>query len=206
MPTLLERLPPPLATPLRRVLRQQVDPRLDAAVDVLAGCPLFARLRRADLYDLARHVHRRDYDRGEVVYFARDPGLGLYLVERGAVVLRSNDPPAEDDPDADIVHRIGPGGTFGERALLGEHRRATRAEAAMETRLLGFFRPDFKTLIKRHPRLGTQVAIAVGQYIAAREALLRDALAAADAPASVHRLLYGLRLPDGTCDPMPFFR
>ena len=111
MPTLLERLPPDLATPLRRVYRQQIDPRLAAAVDLLGASALFSSLRR-----------------------------------------------------------------------------------------------DFKTLIKRHPRLGTQVAIAVGQYIAAREALLRDALAAADSPASVHRLVYGLRVPEGTCDPMPFFR
>ncbi|MEM6784273.1 MAG: cyclic nucleotide-binding domain-containing protein [Bacteroidota bacterium] len=206
MPTLLERLPPTLATPLRRVFRQQIDPRLDAAVDLLGASDLFTCLRRADLYDLARHVHRRDYNHGEVVYYERDPGLGLYLVVHGAVVLRSSDPGTEDDPDEDIVHRIGPGGTFGERALLGEHHRATRAEAVTDTRLLGFFRPDFKTLIKRHPRLGTQVAIAVGQYIAAREALLRNALVAADAPAAVHRLVYGLRVPEGTCDPMPFFR
>ncbi|MEL6770126.1 MAG: cyclic nucleotide-binding domain-containing protein [Bacteroidota bacterium] len=206
MPTLLERLPPVLATPLRRVFRQQIDPRLDAAVDLLGASALFSCLRRPDLYDLARHVHKRDYDRGEAIYYERDPGLGLYLVVHGAVVLRTGGSGMGDDPDADVVHRVGPGGTFGERALLGEHRRATRAEAVADTRLLGFFRPDFKTLIKRHPRLGTQVAIAVGQYIAAREALLRDALAAADSPASVHRLVYGLRVPEGTCDPMPFFR
>ncbi|MEM9996106.1 MAG: cyclic nucleotide-binding domain-containing protein [Bacteroidota bacterium] len=207
MSSLLQRLPPPISTPLRRLLRQPEDPRLEAAVSILAGCPLFACFRRADLYDLARHVHTRDYDRGEVIYFARDPGLGLYVVVHGAVSLCTRcDDGGVGSADDEVVHRVGPGGTFGERALLGEHRRATRAEAADDTRVLGFFRPDFKTLIKRHPKLGTQVALAVGQYLAAREALLRDALSASESPVAVNRLLYGLRVPDGTCDPMLFFR
>ena len=173
---------------------------------MLAASPLFACFRRKDLYDLARHVHTRDYDRGEVIYYARDPGLGLYVVVHGAVVLCSRCDDDTKEAEDEIVHRVGPGGTFGERALLGEHRRATRAEAADDTRVLGFFRPDFKTLIKRYPKLGTQVALAVGQYLAAREALLRDALAASDSPVAVHRLGYGLRVPEGTCDPNPLLR
>jgi hypothetical protein len=42
------------------------------------------------------------------------------------------------------------------------------AETVTEARVLGFFRPDLKNVLKRTPKAGAEIALALGRYVAAQ--------------------------------------
>ena len=161
----LDRLPDPVEKLLRKLLRRPEDPTYLPQVEALATCDLFARFPRPALFAVAEYVHMRDYERGEVIYHERDPGLGLYVVGQGVVVLSGEDERGE----AHEVRRVGRHGAFGLRSLLGEFPRMETATAERDTTLVGLFRPDLRALIRHNPRLGAAVVLAVGQHLAARE-------------------------------------
>jgi CRP/FNR family transcriptional regulator, cyclic AMP receptor protein len=59
----------------------------DPIVEQLRGSPLFAHVGEGALVDVARHLRRRRYRRGEVIFEQGDPGDALHLVRSGAVKI-----------------------------------------------------------------------------------------------------------------------
>ncbi|NNF59671.1 MAG: Crp/Fnr family transcriptional regulator [Rhodothermaceae bacterium] len=169
MPSLLDRLPPALAQRARAVLQQPEHPRRAQIADLLGTTALFARFARPALLALADLVHERRYAQGETLYAQGDPAVGLYIVQEG--VLRLCAEGTEDE-----LSREGPGAVIGETALLGDFRRTETAEALHETGVLGLFRTDFRTFLKREPKVGLMTIVAIGQRLAARDELLRRTL------------------------------
>ena len=100
-----------------------------------------------------------------MVYHEKDPGLGLYVVAQGVVILSGED----EQGQSQEVRRIGRHGAFGLRSLLGEFPRMETATAERDTTVVGLFRPDLRALIRHNPRLGAAAVLAVGQHLAARE-------------------------------------
>lgn len=192
MPSLLARLPSVLARPLRAVLRRPEPPRLGAAADVLAECALFARLSRPALLTVASTIHVREYARGETIYYEGDPAVGLYVIQHGLVRLSAED----EEGTVEELHRHARGAVIGETALLGDFRRAETAQAIQDTTVLGLFRPDLRMLLKREPKVGLLVTVAVAQRLAAREEALLKVLRDGHLPA--HKLLHRLQLNEAT--------
>ncbi len=188
MPSLLDRL----SRPFRALARRPEAPHLAAAADVLAECPLFARFTRAALRTVAETVHARQYARGETLYVEGDPAVGLYVVQDGLVRLSAED----EDGSVEEISRHARGSVLGETALLGDFRRAETAHAVRDTVVLGLFRPDLRTLLKREPKVGLMVTVAVAQRLAAREEALLQVLREGHLPA--HKLLHRLQLTEAT--------
>ncbi len=173
-----------------RVFRRNDDASLGEVVDALKQVPLFSGFSRQALRDLAEAVHRRDYRRDEFIYYERDPGLGLYIVQRGRVRLL-----VEDETGA--VHelrQVGENEVFGKLSLLGDFRRMETARAVVDTRVIGFFRPDLRAVVKRHPATGAAVVEALARNLAAAQSELLRFVEEKEGKVAARRTLGGIDL------------
>ncbi len=94
---------------------------------------------------------------GETVFQAGDPGREMYVVQEGAVEIWF---------DGDMVEHLGPGGIFGEMALIDEeHIRAGTARAVAETRLATIDERRFKYLCERSPYFPIEVMRAMAHRL-----------------------------------------
>ena len=105
------------------------------ARNALAACRLFSGLDERTLDLLTAALRSRRYRRDEVIFHADDPGDSLYIVATGSVKITLS---ADDGTEPAILTTIGPGGFFGELALLDGAPRSATAVAmdAVETMVL----------------------------------------------------------------------
>lgn len=146
----------------RRLFQRRLDPQTREIVEVLQAVPAFGTLSSNALYAMASATHRRSYRRGESLYYEGDPGLGLYVVEAGRVRLLSDADPGHQRELCELeAHDL-----FGVLSLLGDFRRLETAETITEARVLGFFRPDLKNVMRRSPKAGAEIAMALARRVA----------------------------------------
>ena len=81
----------------------------DPSLTLLARCPLFAGVPPDDLRDVARHLRRRRFRRGEVIFHQGDPGDALHILLSGRVKISS---PSTTGVEA-ILTTLRPGEWFG---------------------------------------------------------------------------------------------
>lgn len=148
----------------RRLFQRRLDPQTREIVSVLQSVPAFQSLSSTALYAMASATHRRTYRRGESLYYEGDPGLGLYVVESGRVRLVSD---ADPGPTRELCE-LGAHDMFGVISLLGDFRRLETAETMTEARVLGFFRPDLKNVMRRSPRAGGEITMALARRVASQ--------------------------------------
>lgn len=170
----------------RRLAARNEDVRAREVIDVLRRVPMFQRFPRHALIDLADVLHVRTYRRDEFLYYERDPGLGMYIVQRGRVRLLVED---EEGMPSEL-RQVDEFEVFGLHSLLGDFRRLESAQAATEVRVLGFFRPDLKTILKRHPRSGALVVATLARSLVAAQAELVNLIADKDGLVSARRMLH----------------
>ncbi|SHK58390.1 cyclic nucleotide-binding domain-containing protein [Rhodothermus profundi] len=149
----------------QRLFQAQEDAHTRELLHILRHVPIFQHLPRRTLRTLLPYLHARTYRRHEVLYFEGDPGLGLYIITRGTVRLLTEN----EHGQLEELTRLSEYDTCGHLALLGEFRRLETAQAATEVQVLGFFRPDLKLLLRRHPTAGAAILQAVARYVAARQ-------------------------------------
>ena len=164
------------------IFRRRAAP--DDPLTVLGHIPIFASLSRRQLQAVERILHRRTYSQGEEVFRQGDPGVGMYIVVRGRVLI-------SQDPGAVVLAELGEGDFFGEIALLNETPRSATATALQNTTLFGFFQPDLISILERQPRIGVAVlrslAEIAGERLVRTEVQLREcqrALADHDRPSA----------------------
>jgi CRP/FNR family transcriptional regulator, cyclic AMP receptor protein len=164
-----------------------MDERTREIVEILRAVPLFERLRNRTLRRLADYVHVRDYRAQETIYFDGDPGIGLYVIARGRVSMLLE----EADGAVHELRVAGIGEMFGELSVLGGARRMETAQAMTDVRVVGLFRPDLLSLVKRHPSSGAEMMSAFAQMLARREVHLMQRVAERDGRLASLRLFEG---------------
>lgn len=102
-----------------------------------------------ELQALAQAGHSRDYQAGDIVFSAGDPGDGLYLVESGRVQISA----LVSETEARVLAVIGPGDFFGEMAVLDDAPRSATARVEADTKAWFLSRDEFLQLLDRRPRL-----------------------------------------------------
>jgi CRP/FNR family cyclic AMP-dependent transcriptional regulator len=122
----------------------------DAALAALQACPLFTGLDDATLGLVAAALRPRRFRRGETVFHAGDPGDALFIIERGQVKITL---PPDDGSEPAILTTIGPGGFFGELALLDGAPRSATAVALDGVSALVLRREAFDRLVDEAPPL-----------------------------------------------------
>jgi CRP-like cAMP-binding protein len=96
------------------------------------------------------------YAKETVIFKEGQSGTFMYLVKEGRVAIAVG---------ANIVEVIGPGGLFGEMAVVDQSPRTARAGAMIDTVLLAIDRPSLVEVVKKHP------AVAVGMLRGVAERL-----------------------------------
>lgn len=119
---------------------------IDALVHKLGNLPLFA------------------FQAGRQVFRAGDSAVSMYIVREGRVAIVA---------DGRTLEHIGPGGVFGEMALVDSATRAAGAVAATDCALLPVNRPQFLDLVKSDPEFGLSLLKALGQRLAAMSGAVR---------------------------------
>ena len=85
---------------------------------------------------------------GRVIMSAGAVGAFMYVVLAGRVAISVGD---------SVVERVGPGGIFGEMALVDRSARAASATAEADCTLLAINRTDFINLVKAKPAFGASL-------------------------------------------------
>lgn len=130
----------------------------------LKQVPVFDGLDDRQMADIERVVHHRTYKPDEYVFRRNSPGEGLYIILQGKVKILSE----TDDGESHLVASLSEGDFFGDLSLLDEEPRSANAVATDHAELLGFFRPDLTSILKRKPDLGVKILFNVAKVIGER--------------------------------------
>ena len=141
------------------------------AHDALAACRLFAGLDARTLDLLTAALRSRRYRRDEVIFHVDDPGDSLYVVAKGSVkIILSSD----DGTEPAILTTVGPGGFFGELALLDGAPRSATAVALDPVEAMVLRREAFDRLVDSEPGLRRALLASLAREIRRLTAQVED--------------------------------
>jgi len=133
----------------------------DPVLKALEKIPIFETLSYKELKNIAHLTHERNYKLNEYVFKKHAPAEGMYVILDGEIEIK--------DPDSgNIYAKLHEGDFFGELALLDEEPRSASAISIKTSRLIGFFRTDLLTLIKRYPDLGNKILLNLARVLGER--------------------------------------
>ncbi|MGQ0651388.1 MAG: Crp/Fnr family transcriptional regulator [Betaproteobacteria bacterium] len=95
-------------------------------------------------------------EKGKVIMVAGQTGALMYVVLEGRVAISIR---------GAVVQYVGPGGVFGEMALIDQSPRAANASAETDCVLLGINKPVFLNLVKTDPTFGASLLAAVAERV-----------------------------------------
>jgi len=104
---------------------------------------------------LGEQAHMR-CEKGKVIMVAGQTGALMYVVLEGRVAISIR---------GAVVQYVGPGGVFGEMALIDQSPRAANASAETDCVLLGINKPVFLNLVKTDPTFGLSLLTAVAERV-----------------------------------------
>lgn len=107
------------------------------------------------LLDDAGTAFRR-YAAGETIFVAEDEGDCMYVVRSGTVEIRYY---------GAVLDKIGPGGMFGEIAIIDGSTRSATATAVEDCEVVPITRDGFLTLVQRKPTFALDVMRALARRI-----------------------------------------
>lgn len=151
--------------------------RLRAQVSRLAGSegdeshranrmvPTFDKVVMDALHDQLGHAAIVRFREGDKIMKEGAPGTTMYVVYEGEVAVAVG---------RRIIEKVGPGGVFGEMALVDQMPRAATAVARAECILLSMNRPQLIGLVKSAPSIGMSMMRAVAQRLRYMNDLFSD--------------------------------
>jgi CRP/FNR family cyclic AMP-dependent transcriptional regulator len=139
-----------------------------ALIRLLQGASLFGAFAADDLAACARRFREMRFGKGELLFSRGDPGSSLYVVAEGQVRLAVSTAEGRELS----FEIVGPGGMFGEIALLDGGARSAEATALAPTLAHTLAREDFKRLMRERPHV-TEAVIA---FLCARLRRVSDRL------------------------------
>ncbi len=92
--------------------------------------------------------HGEIFAAGEVIFREGEPGEVMYVIQEGEVELCSNE---------HLLEIVGPGGIFGEMALLDPTNRSATAMARTDCRVVSLNQARFKVHVHHTPYFAIQV-------------------------------------------------
>jgi CRP/FNR family transcriptional regulator, cyclic AMP receptor protein len=108
-------------------------------------------------------IHNRVYAPNEYIFYQNDPGIGLYIIISGEILITQ-----EEDNERFDLAVLGRGDFFGELALLDEEKRSASAIALKESQLAVIFKPDLDEFTDTHAKDGLQIYRGISEIVATR--------------------------------------
>lgn len=131
--------------------------------EVLLSMPPFQKLNSKLIKLLMKLIHNRVYTANEYIFFQNDPGIALYIIIRGEILITQ-----DENGDRFDMALLGHGDFFGELALLDGARRSASAIAMKESQLAVIFRPDLDEFVESHPKEGVKILRGISTIVATR--------------------------------------
>ena len=139
--------------------------RLRAMIARLSGIPSTAEMKDSRVFNknllnqmiqgLGDQAVVR-YEKGKIIMIAGQAGALMYVVTEGRVAISIR---------GAVVDRVGPGGIFGEMALIDQSPRAANAVAETDCALLAINRNVFLNLVKSEPSFGIALLSAMAERL-----------------------------------------
>jgi CRP/FNR family transcriptional regulator, cyclic AMP receptor protein len=126
---------------------------LDERVRLLRGIWLFSTCTDDELGRIAALAHPQEAKVGAELTRQGEEGLEFFVIVDGD---------ASAAVDGDEVGTIGPGGFFGEMALLDGGPRVATVTASSDMRVLVLSRQEFASLLTRVPSVSRRMLAAIG--------------------------------------------
>ena len=124
--------------------------------------PLLASLDAQEQRDLLALGRQRTFARNEVICHEGDPADSLHLVVEGRVSVKAS----LDSGDTVMVNLLGPGGYFGELALLRPDSRRTATVTALEpARTHVITASAFRRLCETRPEVERTVSVLLAERV-----------------------------------------
>ncbi|MBT4094856.1 MAG: cyclic nucleotide-binding domain-containing protein, partial [Nitrospinaceae bacterium] len=108
---------------------------------ILAQVPLFSHLPDEGLAELAAKLHRRRFEREQIIFHKNDPGSTLYIIISGKVKIAL---PSSEGENV-LVALLSTGDFFGELSLFDGEPRSATSIATEATDILTLDRDDLIT-------------------------------------------------------------
>ncbi|HEX8511204.1 MAG TPA: Crp/Fnr family transcriptional regulator [Propionibacteriaceae bacterium] len=129
----------------------------------MTSWPVLASLDEEEVVRVLGAGRRRRFQRGEVLFHHGDPGDSFHLVDVGRVMVRVLSPRG----DQVILSVIGPGGSFGELALVDGHGHRTATVTAIQTcETISLHKTQFEQLRTARPELDRFLVASLAQQVA----------------------------------------
>ncbi|CAD5116465.1 DgyrCDS5350 [Dimorphilus gyrociliatus] len=127
----------------RRTIIKSTHEKLKQYEEFLQKVPLFNELTNYERNNIAYALQTIEFKDKDIILKQGEPGDSMYFVEKGLVKCTIKDK-IEGEKE---VSKIGPGGYFGELALLSEKPRAASVYATGDTKVAKLSRKDFDRLL-----------------------------------------------------------
>jgi len=138
----------------------------DARIELLSSVDLFRGCSKSELRHLASITTVVEVPAGTVLCREGEAGAECYIVATGEAVVSI---------DGEDIDRVGPGGFFGEMALLDGGPRVATVTAATDMELLNLSRRELSTALTAVPGLARKMLVAAGQRLRLAHAARRPA-------------------------------
>lgn len=129
----------------------------DSKVKLIEKVPLFSKLSRKGLEDVAHLADELDLPAGKVMAKEGDRGREFFVLLDGEADVRKGDR---------SVNKMRAGDFFGEIALVTHMPRTASVTAIGDVRVLVITERDFNALLKRSPEISRGIAEALAERIA----------------------------------------
>jgi|ERR1044071_287555 CRP/FNR family transcriptional regulator len=137
------------------------DLKNSALINTLRTCQLFAGLPASDLQKIAAVTVRKSLEKGEYLFHEREPAVGFYAVQSGAVNVHRVNAAGKEQ----IIHIFRPGETFAEAALATEHGYPADACAVEPSQVLIIQKEGFLDLLRRQPELALRMLASMSSHL-----------------------------------------
>lgn len=138
------------------------------SLDLLGKLTFCKHLGRDELLKVHRYLHEVQLSAGQVVFRQGEAGQDLFLLISGECAV---------EVDGQALSRIGPGGHFGEIALVSGQARSATVVARVPTVLLRLTRDDFYDLSQRDQAVAVKMLWNFSQQLANRVTALSHEVA-----------------------------
>jgi len=169
---------------------------------VLKQVPIFSTMDSAEIAGIRAIMDQATYAPDEVIVTEGDPGDAFYVVVQGRVEFTVQDASGNEI----VVDEVGPGGFFGELALLSGAPRAARGKALDAVVTLALDRADFFTFLEQHSHAAIDVLTVLSQRLHKSDQLLRQSVSRNVNEIADDQLTLGQRIADAVAATMGSWR
>jgi CRP-like cAMP-binding protein len=129
----------------------------DAKVELLKKVPLFSKLNKHGLQDVAHIADEIDLPAGKEMATEGDRGREFFVLLKGTADVTKN---------GQSINTMSEGDFFGEIALVSKMPRTATVTATTDVDVLVITERDFDALLKKSPEIGKQIAEALAERVA----------------------------------------